>query len=166
MAGGSIESRIHGLNQRALYIGPVLALADLDRPMSCPVALVEQYVRGLRIAPNMLIRIAVLEIESWILADREGIAEWLAVPSNIVSRAPEELNDPKRSMVQLASRSAHRCLREAIAPLSVLGTSRTGPGYNEMVSEFVALQWNPEAARYNSPSLDRAITRIGELAAP
>lgn len=163
VAGGSIESRIPGLNQRALYLGPVLALADLDRPMSCPAALVGQYIRGLTIAPKMLIRVAVLEIESWLLADREGIAGWLAVSANVVSRSPESLNDPKRTLVELANRSRNRYLREAIAPRHILGTSRTGPDYNDTLEEFVTQHWNPEVARRNSPSLDRAITRIAEL---
>lgn len=164
VAGGSVENRIPGLNQRALYVGPVLALADLDSPMSCPAALVGQYSSGLTISPRMLIRVAVLEIESWIMADRAGTAGWLGIATSTVSRNPESLNDPKRSLVQLASRSRKRLLKEAIAPRNVLGTNRTGPGYNETISEFVALHWNPEAARRNSPSLDRAIVRIAELA--
>ena len=121
---------------------------------------------GLTVDPNLLVRVAVLEIESWILADREEIARWLGISSGIISRAPESLEDPKRTLVQLASRSQNRALREAIAPVRVLGTNRTGPNYNETVGEFVTQHWDPETARRNAPSLDRAITRIGELAAP
>ena len=164
LAGGSIQSRIPGLNQRALYIGPVLALADLDRPMSCPAILVGQYCSGLTMAPNMLIRVAVLEIEAWIMADRTGIAGWLGVAASTVPRNPELLTDPKRTLVQLASRSRNRGLRESIAPARVTGTHRAGPNYNETIGEFVNQQWNPEVARQNAPSLDRAVTRISELA--
>ena len=166
VAGGSIKGRIPGLNQRARYLGPVLAFADLDRPASCPASLVGEYFSGLIVTPRMLIRVAVLEIESWILADREGIAGWLKVPVSIVSRSPETLDDPKRSLVQLVSRSRNRRLREAIAPTHVLGTSRTGPDYNETMGEFVAQHWNPDIARRNSHSLDRAIVRIAELTFP
>ena len=166
VTGGSIESRILGLNQRALYIGPVLAIADLDKPRSCPAELVGQFSKGLALAPTMLIRIAVLEIESWILADRAGIAKWLGVASSVVTRDPELLGDPKHSLVQLASRSSKRYLREAIAPRSGLGTSRTGPDYNDTLEGFVSQIWDPETARRNAPSLDRAITRIAELGAP
>ncbi len=166
VAGGSIESRIPGLNQRAFHVGPVLALADLDRPMSCPAALVGQYSGGLAISPRMLIRVAVLEVESWILADRAGIAGWLGISANAVSRNPESLIDPKRSLVELANRSRNRLLKEAIAPRNVIGTNRTGPGYNETVGDFVTRLWNPEVARGNALSLDRAILRIAELAAP
>ena len=166
VAGGSIASRIPGLNQRAFHVGPVVAFADLDRPLSCPAALVSQYSGGLTISPRMLIRVAVLEIESWILADRAGISGWLGIPANTVSRNPESLSDPKRSLVQLANRSSNRLLKEAIAPRNAQGTNRTGPGYNETMGEFVTQYWKPEAARLNAPSLDRAITRIAELSAP
>lgn len=166
VAGGSIKSRIPGLNQRARYFGPVLALADLDRPMSCPIELVRELSSGLTIASDLLIRVAVLEIESWILADRESMAEWLGIALNNTPRFPETLEDPKRTLVQLASRSRARQLRESIAPARVAGTHRVGPRYNELVSNFVTGHWNPEAARLNAPSLDRAIARIAELTTP
>lgn len=166
VAGGSIKSRIPGLNQRARFNGPVLALADLDRPLSCPAALVQEFTEGLNLHPNLLIRVAVTEVESWVMADSEGMAQWLRIAANTVPRNPEDLADPKRTLVQLAGRSRNRVLREAIAPLRVLGTHRTGPNYNQAVGEFVSRLWNPEAARRNAPSLDRAIFRIGELASP
>ena len=165
VAGGSIRGRIQGLNQRARFNGPVLALADLDRPLSCPAALVRELTGGLVLHPNMLIRVAVVEVESWVMADREGIAGWLRIAANAVPRNPESLADPKRTLVQLAGSSRTRSLREAIAPLRVLGTHRTGPNYNEAVGEFVTQLWDPESARRNAPSLDRAITRIAELSA-
>ena len=54
-------------------------------------------------------------------------------------------------------------MREGMSPSEVRGTHRTGPSYNEMVGEFVARLWNPESARRNAPSLDRAIVRIAAL---
>lgn len=165
VAGGSIKSLMPNLNQIARHIMPVLAFADLDRPQSCAPALVRELSNGLTISPDMIIRIAVMEIESWIMADREGFAKWLSIAASIVSRDPESLNDPKRTLVQLASRSRNRALRQGIAPDHVLGTHRTGPDYNDLVDEFVALHWNPDAARGHAPSLARAIARIGRLAA-
>ena len=163
---GSVKAKISGLNQKAYYVGPVVVLADLDSPLGCPPALVRELRGGLSLAPSMLIRIAVLEIESWILADREGVSEWLEVPISVVSRNPETLEDSKRTLVHLARRSPNRGLREAIAPDRVLGAHRTGSGYNRSVGEFVTRHWNPDAARRNAPSLDRAITRIAGLAFP
>ena len=166
VAGGSIKGRIPGLNHRARFNGPVLALADLDRPQGCPADLVRELAGGVMTEPNFLIRIAVLEIESWILADRLAIARWMGVSANIVPRNPESLDDPKRTLVQLASRSRNRRLREGIGPVRVLGTHRTGPNYNAILGEFLAHHWNPETARHSAPSLDRAIVRIAEIETP
>lgn len=163
---GYIRQRMRDLNQIALYENPVLVVADLDRIQDCAASRVGRLSVGLTaIAPNLLIRIAVLEIESWIMADREGVARWLRIATNTIPRNPESLPDPKRTLVQVASRSRNRSLREAISPHQETGTHRTGPGYNETVGGFVTQLWNPEAARCNSSSLDRAILRIAELAA-
>lgn len=161
---GYIRRRMRDLNQIALYQNPVLILADLDRQGDCAPNRVTQLKGRLAIAPSLLIRIAVLEVESWILADREGIAKWLGIAINAVPSVPESLEDPKRIFVQLALRSRSRRLREGMSPTEVRGTHRTGPNYNEMAGDFVTRLWNPEAARRNAPSLDRAIMRIAELA--
>ena len=135
---GYIRRRMRDLNQIALYENPVLVVADLDRPQDCAANRVGRLSEGLTAtAPNLLIRIAVLEIESWIMADREGIARWLRIAANIVPRNPESLSDPKRTLAQLAVRSRNRGLREAIAPTRVIGTHRTGLGYNDTLGEFV-----------------------------
>ena len=161
---GYIRRRMRDLNQIALYENPVLVVADLDGPDDCAANRVARLSGGLTsVAPNLLIRIAVLEIESWVMADREMIARWLGIAANTVPRSPEDLVDPKRTLVELATRSRNRGLREAIAPARVSGTHRTGPNYNEVVGEFVLQHWNPESARLNAPSLDRAINRIVEL---
>ena len=161
----SVKSKISALNQMSRYDGPVLALADSDDPGKCPLVLVRELSGELTISPNMLIRIAVPEIESWIMANRNGIAQWLGIALNTVPRSPETLIDPKRTMVQLASRSRKRALRQGIAPNHVLGTHRTGAEYNILLDEFVTQHWNPDAARANAPSLSRAIARIAQLPA-
>ena len=161
---GFIRRRMRDLNQIALYQNPVLVLADLDRPQDCAANRVMQLRGRLAISSNLLIRIAVLEIESWLLSDREGIAKWMNVPANAVPRSVETLQDPKRELRQLAERCRDRRLREGIAPRDVRGTHRTGQGYNDLLGEFATQHWNPEAARLNAPSLDRAIVRIAELA--
>ena len=165
VAGGSLKGRIAGPNQIARHIEPILALADLDRPQGCPAALIQELARGLTISPAMLIRIAVLEIESWIMADQEGLAKCLSISPRAIPHNPEEVVDPKRALTRLAANSRNRAVREGIAPRPVLGTHRVGPAYNIMLGEFVEGRWNPEAARRNSPSLNRSILRIASLAA-
>ena len=162
----NIKARMQDLVQIAGREDLVLVLADLDHPNGCPLYRVSELSGGFTRPRNLLIRIAMPEIESWIMADRNGIAQWLNIPANIVPRYPESLNDPKRTLVQLASRSRNRAWRQRIAPSHVLGTHRTGAGYNILLREFVTQHWNPDVARGHAPSLARAIARIDQLAAP
>lgn len=158
-----LRQQLRRLNQIAAHRHPALVLTDLDRPQSCPPELLREWTQSRVMAPNLLLRVAVLEIESWLLADRSGIARWLSLAVSQVPSNPESIFDPKRALVELAGRSRNRALREAIVPRRGAGTHHTGPGYNESVGEYVTNHWNTEAARSNAPSLDRAIIRIGEL---
>ena len=161
----SLRQNLRRLNEIATHLHPALVFTDLDRPQSCPPALLREWTQGLTMSSRLMIRVAVLEIEAWLLADRAGLAQWLSIAVNRVPPNPEHVPDPKRALVELAGRSRNHELREAIVPRHGTGTHRTGPGYNRSVGEFVAQYWNPEIARLNAPSLDRSIARINELAA-
>ena len=147
----------------ARYREPVLLITDLDNPRSCPTALIKEWSQGLEIETDLLFRVVVVEIETWLLADRVGFSRWLEVPDILIQRNPENISQPKETLVALARRSPNRRLRESIVPPA--GSTRSvGPDYNGCLGEFAAQHWNIEAARLNSFSLDRAIVRIGELA--
>lgn len=161
---GQLKSRFSSFNMIARYREPVLLITDLDNPQSCPVAIIREWSRNLAIEPHLLFRVAVVEIETWLIADRLRLAQWLGVSDSLISRYPESIHQPKESLVALARRSPDRRLRESIAP-SPGGTRSVGPGYNDCLSEFVMSHWNPGEARLGSPSLDRAIIRIAELEA-
>lgn len=161
-----LRHRLRDLNNIARNQWPVLVITDLDRPQSCPPALLQEWRQGLSIAPDLLIRGAVLKIESWLLADRPGIAQWLAIAANRIPANPESVLDPKRTLVELAGHSRKRDLRTSIVPRRGIGGNRTGPDYNGRVGDFAQRSWDPEVARRSSPSLDRAITRIVRLASP
>ena len=108
-------------------------------------------------------RVAVMEIEAWVIADRQSFAEWLGIATNVVPRNPDDVPDPKQELVDLARRSRKRELREALVRNLPDGLFRPGPGYNAYLGSFVAQLWKPETARVNSPSLNRAIRRITEI---
>ena len=159
-----LRRRIKSCNAIAEHIGPVFVVTDADRPDPCPPKLLANWVAGLYTSDRLLLRFAVMEVEAWILADRPGCADWLRISEAIVPRVPENEIDPKRRIVQLAGRSRSRRIRTAIVPQSGPGTNRVGPDYNTEVSRFVHEDWNPELARRNASSLERAIRRLGELA--
>ena len=158
-----MRERLPSLNQIARFQGPALVLTDLDRPESCPAELVRDWTRNMTRHSNLLIRVAVLEIEAWLIADRANLARWLGIAESVMPKTPEELDDPKRALVQLARRSRNRTLREGIVRDRGNGLFTPGPNYNPELSEFVNNHWNPETARLAAPSLSRAIRRIADL---
>jgi hypothetical protein len=86
-----------------------------------------------------LLRAVVPELESWLIADRAGLAVWLGIAVATIPPEPERLTDPKQALVNLARRSRHARLREALAPPQ--GSSHSvGPGYASLIEEFVLLR--------------------------
>lgn len=159
-----LRDRFRDLNQIAAYVGPVLILTDLDRPGGCPAELVEDWTQNFTPYPELLLRVAVLEIETWVMADRRSFASWLRIAQNRVPNRPEEVDDPKQTLIELARSSRKRDLRDGLVRSYRDGLFRPGPDYNALLSHFVEHFWEPEAARLITPSLDRAIVRISSMA--
>ncbi len=152
-----IQSRIIELNRAAHKI-PVFILVDLDRPVPCPADLIESWLPSPH-APNLLLRVAVMEIESWVMADRDAVATLLSVPLHRIPMNPDEVRQPKELMVSIARRSKRKDIREDMVPSS-RDTRTVGPAYNSRLAAFVADTWDPKAAAVNSPSLRRALDRL------
>lgn len=152
-----VEARLAELNRTAQSV-PVFAMIDLDRPEPCPPALVQQHFRH-GVAPRMLFRVAVFEAESWVLADAEGIAQFLGVPEHRLPPHPDEEPDPKRLLVNLARRSSKKAIREDLVPAPG-STAQVGPAFNAQLTNFVTTKWSLQRARTRSRSLDRAAGRI------
>jgi hypothetical protein len=158
---GYLKERAQALNKAASG-GPILIVFDLDTPSPCPFEVARAWVRGPR-HRNLLIRAAVMETESWILADRAEIARALKVPVGKVPTNPDAVDDPKLCIVNLARKSSSSRIREDLVP-SKGATSKVGPGYNPALQDFVERSWRPQRARDASDSLDRMIRRLQELA--
>jgi hypothetical protein len=158
---GYLRSKIRNFCELARRT-PVLLLTDLDRE-ECPANLIADWLRRDTIPEKLLIRVAVRQVESWLLADRDGIARLLKVSIRQLPRDPEALPDAKRSLLQLAQR-APRAVREDLVAESG-ATAAQGLGYNAVLTNFVRTSWNPSRAMHHSNSLARARMRLSELAA-
>ncbi|MCL6614398.1 MAG: DUF4276 family protein [Firmicutes bacterium] len=159
---GYLKNKLSGFNELAAHSNPILALVDfMDTGLECPPQLVESWLP--QCSPRFLLRVVVREIESWLLADREGISGFLKIPLRLVPEQPEKLPDPKQTLLQLARRSPSRRLREAMLPGEGFSSS-VGPGYTDVMNEFVFTRWNIDEARQCSPSLARCLRRLMELA--
>lgn len=159
--GGYLRSKTRSLCEMARW-QPVVLLTDLDLS-ECPPNLAANWFQHDARPDDFLFRVAVREIEAWLLADRTGIARFLQINPRHVPPEPDTLPDPKRQLVALATR-APRKIRDDIVPC-VGAPSRQGVNYNSRLVDFVRAHWEPTRASIRSPSLYRARHRIAELAA-
>jgi hypothetical protein len=136
----------------------MVVLTDLDRA-KCLVEFRDQW---LVTAPpqNLLLRIAVREVESWVLADHAAMRALIGA-KGVLPAAPDELADPKQSLLKLA-RSAPKPIREDLLK-SIDGNLAQGLGYNARLSAWVNSEWSPQRAAERSPSLARARLRLNEV---
>lgn len=156
---GNIKNSIAKFDQASRVVTHII-LTDLDRH-PCPISLIEDWkVPNNR--ENLIFRIAVREIEAWLLADRNGFAEFLGIRSQIIHPYPEQIEDPKSLLLQLAGRSRRAGLSKDLVP-GKNSTALIGPLYNERLTQFIINSWNPNSASANSESLDRAIRRIEQI---
>ena len=156
---GYIKGRIEGFNQAAKG-RPYLVMTDLDQT-ECPPTLIDDWFTH-PIQPNLLFRVAVHEVEAWLLADRKAFARFLGIAQDLVPTYPEKLQKPKRKLIALAKKSKKKILRNAIVPAPGV-TTPIGPDYNGALAKFVRNHWTPSRAKANSPSLERAIRAIREF---
>lgn len=154
-----IDDNIARYNNAARF-APWLVLRDLDQA-PCAAALVSGLLN--RPARWMRFRIAVREVEAWLLADGEALCGYLSVAPKHLPATPEIVADPKLALVNLARRSKRKVIVKDMVPEPGV-TASVGPGYVARVTEFARDHWRPAVARINSPSLDKCLTRAAELA--
>lgn len=154
---GYLRKRAQELNKTARGM-PVLMLTDQDSPHDCPPQLIQSWIQGDQ-HPNFLLRVAVMEVESWILADRRGFANFLSIPLHRIPEQTDTISQPKEFLISLARLSRKTLLRNELVPLPG-GTSVVGPAYNSRLGEFVRMHWELERAATVSYSLARTLNRL------
>ena len=154
---GYIKKRIRGFNNAAKGT-PYLVLTDLET-RECPPSMIDKWFGRASLQPNLLFRVAVREVEAWLLAHRSSIAEFLGVREGLVPRDVEGMADAKQRLIAVARKSRRRRVREDIVPPQ-RSTREQGPNYNGRLVEYVVRHWDPRYCANVSPSLERAIQRI------
>ena len=109
-----IRRDLNGYNQAA-YHSPWVVLIDLDHDEDCAPPVRAKWLPNP--APHIRFRIAVRQVEAWLLADRERIAKFLSVSQSQVPPQPETLPNPKETLVNLARGSRRRETARAIRAL-------------------------------------------------
>ncbi len=154
--------RLHGYNNAARF-SPWLVLVDLDHDADCPPPFRAAALP--RPADLMCFRVAVREVEAWLLADHERMAEFLDVNPNWIPRDPERSADSKRVVVELARRSRSRDISHDLVPREGSGRSE-GPAYASRLIEFISDHrqgWRPSVAAKSADSLARCLRCLRRL---
>lgn len=156
---GYIKKRICGFN-RAAKATPFLVLTDLDDETCAP-----QLLQSWLSEPpnrNLIFRIAVREVEAWLLAHRDGIATFLGIQRDLIPSNVESLKNPKEVLIDLARKSRRGDIRKDIVPSD--GSNRVqGPDYNGRLIRFVEESWSPVQAMKNSQSLSSAARALASF---
>lgn len=148
-----IRGKITAFSNAAKF-SPWVVLVDLDNEAECPPDLLPQWVP--HPAEFLCFRVAVREVEAWLLGDPKALSAFLSVGRVHIPSDPEQLPDPKLAMVNLARRSRNRAVREDMIPRPGSGRT-TGQAYGARMIEFAANYWRPEEAARSCESLRRAI---------
>lgn len=141
----------------AAQIIPYVIFRDLDRDEGgCPVAvrsMLSSKTRGE--SPDLLIRIVDQCIESWILADRQGVAEFCKLPIASVRSCDSR---PKDHLLRLFRKAQ---FKDAVDHEG--GKLAFGPAYELHLQRLMTHHWSIERAATESDSLRRALERLTDL---
>ncbi len=157
---GYLHSKID--NWKALArLRPVLLITDLDR-VTCAPHMRRRWLGNSPTPGNLLMRIAVREIESWILADHEAMRMLVGARGKLPA-SPDELPDPKSHLLQIAKHAPRDIRTDMIKAKGAVASQ--GIGYNARLRHLVMSSWSADRAALRSQSLARTRIRLQELAA-
>jgi hypothetical protein len=168
--GGQIKSKISEFNKLSATC-PVVLLIDLDN-CGCAPLLVKQLISNKN--NNFIFNIAVDEAEAWLMADREGFADYFKIILEDMPTTHQtkqggrkiltEMNFAYKSSMflthELIKKSKHP---EFIRQLTPKKGAAKGPEYNSCMLPFIQNIWNIDSARQNADSLNRMIVRLQNL---
>lgn len=154
---GYLKRTIRNWNRASRWT-PFVVLTDLDNGL-CADSLIADWLGADPKHSNLVFRVAVREVESWLLGDRANLARYLGVRPKLIPCDPDTLNDPKLALVDAARSSRSSDIKARVVP-NKGSTARQGPDYNACLINFVHRYWSIDEASANSPSLKRAIDRI------
>jgi hypothetical protein len=161
---GEVKRKLPQANAASRNGVGVIVLVDLDNTPCPPTLLADWLGKSFGLAnSNLMFRVAVREIEAWLLADDTGISKLLRVPKAKVPRDVEDLPSAKETLVGLARRSQSTAIKRGLVPRAQSGLP-IGPYYNDILTNFAAQGWNYRSAATTAPSLDRFLDRLAKFA--
>ena len=156
---GYLRSRMENWRQLAQRQF-VLILTDLDH-VTCPAELRAAWLGSAPPPSKLMLRIAVREVEAWLLADHEAVRRLIGT-KGILPPDPDLLPDPKQYLLRIAKLATRQVRDDLVKEIGAV-TSQ-GIGYNNRLTNWVRSDWSPERAADRSPSLRRTRLRLSEMA--
>jgi len=169
--GGQVKSKISEFNKLSEKY-PIVLLMDLDND-DCAPLLLSKLVKSKH--ENFIFNIAVDEAEAWLMADREGFADYFKIKLADMPSAHQTKQNGRKEVTEMyfAYKSSryltHDLIKksgnsEFIQQLTPKKNASKGVEYNSCMLLFIEKAWNIENARQNSDSLNRMILRVEKLA--
>ncbi len=151
---GYLKTKMREFNKLASK-NVVVVVTDIDNNAIDPSVFKQDW---LNIPQNhgLIFELAIVEIESWIIADKSSFANYFSTSVHQIEET-DELTDPKRTLNELARSSRSRNIREAMVPSE---GAKIGPEYNITLIDFINNYWDETSARSNSESLEKFLTII------
>lgn len=153
---GYLKANVQAFNNAAA-VTPHLLMTDLD-VAACAPELINEWIGG-ALHPNFIFRVAVREVEAWLLADIQNFADFLslapmAIPANI-----EAVAKPKEEIIRLAALSPDAEIRDNLVPRPG-STATTGRLFTRSLVGYTNSLWDIDAAADNADSLKRALKAL------
>ena len=155
----ALRQKMNGYNNAARHT-PWVVLVDLDADAECAPLLRQGWLQAP--APQLCFRVAVRQVEAWLMADAETLATYLSVGRHTIPTNPEALPNAKTEMVNIARRSRRSAIRQDMVPRERSGRA-VGPAYASRLIEYAERHWRPEVAAQRAESLRRAIACLKRL---
>lgn len=137
----------------------VFILIDLDNAV-CPPSLREKWINESSLSeplPSKLsLNIADTEVESWLIADRENLSNFLGIPKQKLSYDTEFIH-PKEHLLQCVRNYGNNEAKYELLPCE---PAKVGAGYNAHLCNFVAERWDFISASGRNASLRRTVKQI------
>ncbi len=137
------------------------AITDLDNKFACAGLARQRWLPSP--APYMCFRIAVQEIEAWLIADKQRFAEFLQVDPGIIPNNPEDIRDPKEQSLIMMPKEMILTLAQSSLDPQIYPRLKAVSSYNNEMGKFAKKYWRPAIAAQNSPSLKKCIERLQQL---
>ena len=168
--GGQVRSQMDKFNLLS-RTDPVILLTDLDAE-TCAPELINKLIRNKN--KNFILNVAVDEAEAWLMADREGFAEYFKIKIADMPLAHQTRQGGRKALTEmefgyksslfltheLVKKIKHAEYKQQLTPKK--GATK-GPEYNSCLLPFIQNKWDIDNARRNTNSLDRMIGRMHSL---